>query len=304
MRLIRQCDETDCGAACLAMIASHYKAKYSVTSIREFAGTDMHGTNLAGLVKAGKAMGFSVQVLKGNKEALSNDLPFPFIVHIKKCEEKKVFFHFVVVKQIKNKKLIIYDPAGEKKKINIEDFVKTWTGYTVFLSPAAEFKIQDNTTGFFERFAPLLKPYIHEIMQVIIASFLLTFFGIISSFYVRYIIDEVVYAKAFTSLTSLSIGILVVTLFSSGLSAVRSHIILFFSLKMDYHLIFSYFKHVFSLPIKFFDTRKTGEILSRINDAQKVRAALSGMAVSAVIDSCMVIIAGVVLYFNLPFFFG
>ncbi len=75
MRLIKQFDGTDCGAACLAMVASHYKAKYSVTSIREIAGTDTHGTNLAGLVKAGEAMGFSVQVLKGDKEALSQDLP-------------------------------------------------------------------------------------------------------------------------------------------------------------------------------------------------------------------------------------
>jgi len=158
-------------------------------------------------------MGFSVQVLKGDKEALSQDLPLPFIVHIKKCEEKREFFHFVVVKKIKNKKLTIYDPSGEKKKIDIEEFAKTWTGYTVFLRPSAEFKIQDNTKGFFERFAPLLKPYIHEIIQ-----------------------------EAFTSLTSLSIGIIILTLFSSGLSAVRSHIILFFSLKMDYHLIFSYFK--------------------------------------------------------------
>ncbi|WP_253697139.1 cysteine peptidase family C39 domain-containing protein [Treponema denticola] len=116
MKLIRQFDGTDCGAACLAMVASHYKAKYSVTSIREIAGTDTHGTNLAGLVKAGEAMGFSVQVLKGDKEALTQDLPLPFIVHIKKCEEKREFFHFVVVKKIKNKKLTIYDPSGEKKK--------------------------------------------------------------------------------------------------------------------------------------------------------------------------------------------
>ncbi len=66
MRLIRQFDGTDCGAACLAMVASNYKAKYSVTSIREIARTDTHGTNLSGLVKAGEAMGFSVQALKGN----------------------------------------------------------------------------------------------------------------------------------------------------------------------------------------------------------------------------------------------
>ncbi|MGF7109954.1 cysteine peptidase family C39 domain-containing protein [Treponema pedis] len=84
MKLITQFDGTDCGAACLAMVASHYKAKYSVTSIREIAGTDTHGTNLVVPAKAGTAMGFSVQVLKRDKEALSQNLSLPFIVHIKK----------------------------------------------------------------------------------------------------------------------------------------------------------------------------------------------------------------------------
>lgn len=298
MRLITQFDGTDCRAACLAMVASHYKAKYSVTSIRNIAGTDVHGTNLAGLAKAGTAMGFSVQVLRGNKEALSAQLPFPFIAHIKKTELQKEFFHFVVIKKIKKEKIIIYDPAGEKKKTTLEDFCKVWTGYTVFLTPSETFQIKNNTKGLFERFLPLLKPHIPYLIQVIIASFLLTLFGILSSLYFRHIIDDVVYARSFNSLTVLSIGMILLTLFSSFLSAIRTRIVLYFSLKIDFTLIFSYFKHIFSLPQHFFDSRKTGEILSRMADAEKVRQALSGTAVSVVIDSCMVIIAGIVLFFK------
>lgn len=110
MRLIRQFD----GTACLAMVASNYKAKYSVTSIREIAGTDTHGTNLAGLVKAATVIGFSVQVLKGDKEALSQDLPLPFIVHIKNVKKKESFFILLLLKKLK------------KKKIKLEDFCKVW----------------------------------------------------------------------------------------------------------------------------------------------------------------------------------
>ena len=303
MRLIKQFDGTDCGAACLAMIASHYKARYALTFIREIAGTDTHGTNLAGLAKAGEAMGFSVQVLKGELSVLNEELPVPFIAHIKRTEGKKELFHFVVIKKIGKDKITVFDPIGEKKKITFKEFSGIWTGYTVFLNPSNNFKIKGNTKGFLERFLPLLKPYTHEIIQVITASFLLTLFGIVSSLYFRYIIDDAVYSRSFTSLTTLSIGVLLLTLFSAILSAVRTHIILFFSLKMDYHLLFSYFKHIFSLPVKFFDTRKTGEILSRINDAQKVRSAISGISIAAIIDLCMVIITGIVLYIKSPFLF-
>ena len=77
MRLIKQLDETDCGAACIAMIALFYKSSYPVTRIREIAGTDRQGTNLAGMVQAGNALGFSVQALKGDAQALTPQLPVP-----------------------------------------------------------------------------------------------------------------------------------------------------------------------------------------------------------------------------------
>lgn len=75
MHLIKQLDETDCGAACIAMIARFYKSSYPVTRIREIAGTDRQGTNLAGMVQAGNALGFSVQALKGDAQALTPQLP-------------------------------------------------------------------------------------------------------------------------------------------------------------------------------------------------------------------------------------
>lgn len=77
VKYIQQMDESDCGAACIAMIASHYKIKKSITSIRELAGTDTKGTNLAGIIQGVKIIGFSAHALKGDKSALTSELPFP-----------------------------------------------------------------------------------------------------------------------------------------------------------------------------------------------------------------------------------
>lgn len=127
---------------------------------------------------------------------------------------------------------------------------------------------------------------------------MLTVFGILASLYFRSVIDDVVYTRALTSLTAFSIGILFLTLFQALVSAIRSHLVLYFSLKIDFNLIFSHFKHVLALPLSFFDTRKTGEILSRMEDSQKVRQAISEAVVSVIMDILMLAVVGVALFFQ------
>lgn len=298
MHLIKQLDETDCGAACIAMIARFYKSSYPVTRIREIAGTDRQGTNLAGMVQAGNALGFSVQALKGDAQALTPQLPVPFIAHIKKSTPQGELLHFVVISRITAKKITVFDPAGEKKHISYADFLKEWTGYVLFFTPNEHFTVQKETVGLFARFLPLFRPYIGVVAQVLTASLLLTVFGILASLYFRSVIDDVVYTRALTSLTAFSIGILFLTLFQAIVTAIRSHLVLYFSLKIDFNLIFSYFKHVLALPLSFFDSRKTGEILSRMEDSQKVRQAISEAVVSVIMDILMLAVVGVALFFQ------
>jgi ATP-binding cassette subfamily B protein len=298
MKYILQLDETDCGAACLAMVASHYKTKQSISSIRQIAGTDRQGTNLAGMVKAAEALGFEAKALRGNADALKTGLPLPFIAHTQKVTDKGLILHFVVVYDIGDKTIKIADPGEGKLSLSRDDFMKEWTGYAVFMSPKSDFVPRKETKGLFSRFLPLLHPYTGALVEVGVASLLLIVFGILGSLYFRYLIDEVIFSRAQTTLTVLSIGVLVLTLFQVLLGAVRNHILLHFSLKVDFGLIFSYFRHVLRLPISFFDSRKTGEILSRMEDAQKIRGALSEAAISVVMDSLMVLVVGVVLFFQ------
>lgn len=99
MRYVQQLDEADCCAACISMILSFYKIVKSVTNIREFAGTDIMGTNLLGMIKAFKEFGFKASGLKGERESISSELPVPFIAHIKKEMNGNLFNHYVVIKK-------------------------------------------------------------------------------------------------------------------------------------------------------------------------------------------------------------
>jgi len=298
MKLSFQYDITDCGAACLAMIAQVNGKKISIGRIRAFAGTDREGTNLAGMVKAGEALGFSAKAMKGDAASLDDDLPLPFIAHIKKIDDGKTILHYVVVAKIGKKRILVFDPAEGKRRWSREEFLSQWSGYVVFLSPRSDFKAGDETKGLFERFLPILKPHWKTLAQVIVASAILILFGILSSLYFRYLIDDVLVARAEFSLHALSIGIVLLTLFQTLLAAMRGQLLLLFSTKADLSLIFGYFRHVLGLPMAFFDSRKTGEILSRLEDAQKIRAALSEASISVLMDLVMVIVVGFVLFFQ------
>lgn len=306
MKYFQQLDETDCGAACLAMIASHYKINKSITSIREIACTDVKGTNIAGLVLASQKMGFSAHALKGDKSALTSDLPFPFIAHIAYDNNGYKLLHYVVIKSIKKDTVEIWDPNIDKKKQKkyIEDFCKEWTGYAVFFNPNRNIKIEKENSSLLLKFLPVIKPYKSLLILACLASTLLVVFGIISTLYTRYVIDEIIFSQAKFSLATLSIGMIIVILLQGIIDAVRNILLIHFSYKIDLNLVFSYFSHIFHLPMKFFDSRKAGEIISRMQDIGKIQELLSQTSVSVLMDTFMILIIGPVLYATNKTLFG
>ena len=307
MKYIQQLDQSDCGCACLAMIASYFKCQVSLKRIREVSGTDKNGTNLNGMIIAAKDLSFNARALKGEKKHITPDLPVPFIAHEAVADNGNEFFHYVVVRKITKKRVYIYDPDIYRNKcsLSIEDFCKEWTGYCLFLTPSSDFKItKDEKRNSLGRFLPILKPHMGLLSVVSIVSFLLILFGIVTSFYFQYVIDEVIYSNSLTTLTVLSVGVLILSLFRSFLTAIRSYMLNVFSTKIDFHLIFAYFSHVMKLPVSFFDTRRTGEILSRMRDAQKIRTTLTDAAITVIMDTLMVFVVGAILLIKNKMLFG
>ena len=108
MKVIKQFDESDCGAACIAMILSEYKSYVSIEKIRDLAGTNVNGTTLEGIVYGFDKVGFAAKAVKGDERVLVKEFPVPYIALINLDEGYK---HFVVVKKIKGDKILIYDPG-------------------------------------------------------------------------------------------------------------------------------------------------------------------------------------------------
>jgi len=298
MKYIQQLDESDCGAACLAMVARNYGKRISITEVRALAGTDTLGTSLMGMSQAATKMGFSAEAMEGKNESLVPLLPTPFIAHVNIPVGDMSIDHYVVIKKIGKKKVLVYDPdpSVKKKWMPIQDFCSVWTGFVLFLNPNDTFAPSRGEGNTLVKFLPLFKPHIKTLVMAGIAAFVLVILGILTSLYFQYVIDELLFSGSKLTLTTMSIGMLALTIMSSFLSLSRSLLLTHFSFKVDLKLIFSYFHHVFRLPLSFFESRKTGEILSRMDDARTIRSVLSETVLSVIMDVVMLVFIGPVLF--------
>ena len=298
---IKQQDLKDCGAACLATISLQYGLKYPISKIREVAGTDRQGTNAYGLVKAAEKLGFTAKGVKGDQEAFFSEFPLPAIAHVVIDE---TLLHYVVIHKISKTEVLVADPAKGLVKYTPEDFFQIWTGVLILMVPTPQFRKGNETKGLFARFFGLLLPQKRMIFGIFLASLLFTVLGILGAFYFQFLLDEILPYDMEKTLHILSIGIIVLYLFKVLLDAFRSHLLLYLSQKLDISLILGYYHHVLKLPMSFFGARKTGEIISRLMDASKVRDAISSATLTIMIDILMLIAGGAILYSQSALLFG
>lgn len=290
---IKQHDITDCAAACIATVSKQYGLKIPISKIREVAGTDRQGTSIYGIIKASEAIGFKAKGVKGNQKSFFSKFPLPAIAHVVTSEG---ILHYVVIHKITQKKVVIADPAKGIIKYSPEDFFKFWTGGMVILVPTATFKKGNENQSVILRFFSLLIPQRNLLINVFLSSLLISIFGIIASFYFRFVMDSIVPNSLKTSLTTLSIGVILLYVFKSVLEFFRYHLMAYLGQKLDILLILGYYEHTLGLPISFFESRKIGEIVSRFSDASKIRTIISSASLTIMVDTVMAVGGAIVLF--------
>jgi len=278
---IKQHDITDCGATCLASIGAHYNLGIPVSRIRQIAGTDQKGTNAWGLVKAAEKMGFSAKGVKGNIEALPN-IPLPAIAHV---IIKKILQHYIVIYHVKDGKVDYMDPAdGLMHKLTLKEFADIWSGVLILLAPGNDFIPRNEKVSNIQRFAFLLKPHRSILIQSLIGAVMYTALGLSTSIYIQKITDYVLVDHNLKLLSLLSVIMIAILLVQLFIGTAKSVFIMRTGQKIDLRLILGYYKHLLTLPQRFFDTMRVGEIISRINDAVKIRAFINDTAISLLVN--------------------
>ena len=322
---VRQHDTTDCAAACLAMVCLHYKKEVTITRLRDMMGTDLKGTNLVGLQKAANELGFTTAAVRVDRENFLSDFSLPCIAQV---ITDQGLAHFVVVfkkttikddgerrrhmlkeaeaakEDEKNGKkhkckdfVVIGDPGSELKKISLDEFYKNFTGVLLLMTPTSEFKAGKQKQGsMVKRFLDLLLPQKKLFFYAILSSVIMTVLGIASSMYNKILMDEILPYGLKSLLVAVILVFSIVSVTSALISMVRQWVLIYLSIKVDIPLMLGYFGHVFKLPMKFFATRKTGEITTRYSDASTIKSVFTSIALSVVMDIVMACATGVILF--------
>lgn len=291
--LIKQHDIRDCGAACLASVSAHYGLKMPIAKIRQLCHTDTRGTNVLGLVQGLEQMGFNAKGVKGGTDALP-EIPLPAIAHV---IVKDQLHHFVVIYKVSKEKIHFMDPAfGKIEEYSIEEFSKIWTGVLILMETNAYFEQKNEKTSIYKRFYNLIQPHKSILAQALIGALVYTILGLSTSIYIEKITDYVLADGNRRLLNLLSVGMIVILLFQIFIGSMKSVLVLQTGQKMDKHLILGYYKHLLKLPQRFFDTMKVGEIISRVNDAVKIRTFINDAAIQIFVNIFIVIFSFALMF--------
>lgn len=278
---VKQRDITDCGAACLASIAAHYQLQLPVSRIRQYAGTDKKGTNVLGMIEAAERLGFQAKGAKGNIDSLPK-IPLPAIAHM---VLKNGLHHYVVIYKVTSKHIEYMNPAdGAIHKKTVEDFKAEWSGVIILLLPDEHFVKGSEKISNFKRFWQLLTPHKSMLLQALLGAVIYTLLGLSTAIYVQKIVDFVLIEGNMRLLNLMSIGMIALLVFQVIINYFKSLIGLRTGQMIDARLILGYYKHLLQLPQRFFDTMRVGEIISRVNDAVKIRLFINDIALSMVVN--------------------
>lgn len=291
---VKQHDITDCAAACIAMVCLHYKKETTITKLRDIMGTDIKGTNLIGLSKCADGLGFDSQAVRVDREGFCSNFTLPAIAQV---ITKEGLSHFVVIFKKTKKHIIIGDPAKDLIRLTIDEFYNQFTGVLLILKPNEQFVTGKNRgEKVFSRYIRLLWPQKKLFIYGIIASLLLTVFGILSSLFNSIIYDEILPYSQTNTLKLVLIVFAGIGITQVIVGFVRQWMMIHLSIKIDIPLMLGYFEHIYKLPMKFFSTRKTGDITTRFSDAFTIKNIFTNIALTLIIDIAMALVSGVILF--------
>lgn len=312
IKITKQHDIQDCGAACLSMICAHYGLNLPLGRFRELVGVDNDGANVLGIVKGSQKLGLIADALKGTRDELLNDvfrqeIKVPFIAHV---IVNHSFEHYVVVYKLTKNFIYIADPAKGRQKYSHHDFFDIWSGHIITFALGSTFKKENSSTGILKHFTTVLQTQKQLLLPIILISVGITAISVLGSFLLQIIVDGLNAHLPFTqlnnTLSAVCIGIIFLFLIQAGFFILRSFLLCKLSMNIDASLMLNFYSHIMKLPIKDIGTRKTGDIISRFSDASNIRNALSEATLSLILDTIMIIVTSIILYFinNLLFYFA
>ncbi|WP_017931211.1 peptidase domain-containing ABC transporter [Robiginitomaculum antarcticum] len=291
--VIHQTEATECGLACLAMIANYHGHDLDLNALRQRVSVSLKGATLKSLMQMAGDLGLGTRALRLDMDHITQ-LQCPAILHWD-------MNHFVVLKKIARGKAHIHDPGRGLVVMSLAALSDHFTGVALEVTPSADFtpvtsRMRARMSQLWSRLIGLKR----AVVQTLLLSAVLQLMVLATPFFLQFVIDGALPGNNFQLLAALAIGFAGLAIIRAVSEGVRSWAILIYGNQMSYQMVANVFRHLLRLPAAYFEKRHVGDIISRMNSTQPIQQALTQDAVAVLIDGVMAVITLAVMFMFSP----
>lgn len=308
----KQLDQSDCGVACLASVIKYYGGSTSLEKLREETGTTKQGTTLLGLYQACPTLHLKAEVLEAEGIHNLKEVEFPVILHV--LIDKKLQ-HYVVCYGQQEGHFVIGDPGKGIVNYTVAELDKIWQSKALLtLAPTKSFvKVEETKADKLTWLKNLVEEDLPLLFIALVIGVIITVLAMTTAIFSQRLIDDILPAKDVQRLL-LGLALLIILLLArSGMGYIRSLFLIRQSKELNIRMIKGFYNALLYLPKSFFDSRKTGELMARMNDTRRIQSAISYVAGNVVIDGLIIMVSlvfvhvyawqvGLVVLGTLPFY--
>jgi subfamily B ATP-binding cassette protein HlyB/CyaB len=284
----RELKKVDTGLVCLVMVAGYHGLAVDQEQLRHTLALGPDGMGVMDILRGARELGLKAKEAQVSFDRLKR-LPMPAIVLM---EDRK----FNVLAKTDIDKVLIFDPIeGRPKLLPKEDFNAKWQKRVILLTYRKSTAPSERPFGL-TWFIPSIWKYRKPLFEVLTASLILQIFGLVTPVFTQVIIDKVLVHRGVTTLNVLAIGLIAVILFEGLLSILRTYLFTHTSNRIDISLGTKLFKHLFSLPLKYFEVRRVGDTVARVRELENIRHFLTGAPLTSILDVMFIGVYLVVMF--------
>lgn len=296
--VVLQHNEEDCGPACLATICKYYGRLFTINRTREAAGTGQLGTTLLNLKQGAQVLGFNARGVKAVIDLVDKQqIPLPAIIHWKGN-------HWTVLYGRRGKKYIVADPLVGVRYLTKEALLTGWTnGVMLLLEPRPDFLSQtddQDKVGGWKRLGQRLFSYRHILAEALLLNFVVGLLALLSPFLIQILTDDVLVRGDTQLLTGIALGVLAMSLISSALQWVQGNLVAHFAHRLELDLVLEFGRTILRLPLSYYESRRSGEVVSRLRDIQTINQLVSQVGVTLPSQLLIAIAALALMLFYSP----
>jgi ATP-binding cassette subfamily B protein len=286
--LVRQIDEMDCGAACLAMVCRYFGRSVSLARIRRLVHTSLDGTSLKALCHAAEELGLAARSVKTSGQRLG-DMPLPAIVHWEGN-------HWLILYDVDEKHVRVADPAIGLRRLGRAEFDQKWSGYAALFDYTEAFKKAPVEDANLSWLWPFFRPFTGLLIKALTLSIILSALQMVLPVSTQVVVDTVLVHQELNLLRVLILSMVAVLLVMIVSMVVQRYLLSFAAVRIDALALDFLVRKLLALPMSYFNARRTGDLQRRLEGIRRVREFVVQHAVGGITALCQLVMAVALMF--------